>query len=45
MRGLGLRADANIARQRGSNAMTGAMLSASGQLLGGAADVYAMKRT
>ncbi len=44
MRGLGFRADANIARQRSSNAMAGGFLSASGQLLGGAADAYAMKR-
>lgn len=45
MRGLGFQADANIARQRGRNAMTGGALSASGQLLGGYADAYAMKRT
>lgn len=45
LRGLGLRADANIASQRGRNAMTGSVLSATGQLLGGGADAYAMKRT
>jgi len=45
MRGLGFQTDANVARQRSSNAMTGGYLAASGQLLGGAADAYAMKRT
>lgn len=45
MRGLGFRTDANVARQRAKNALAGGFLSASGQLLGGMADAYAMKRT
>lgn len=45
MRGLGFQTDAAFARQRSKNAMTGGMLSATGQLLGGSADVYAMRRT
>lgn len=45
LRGLGFQTDANVARQRSRNAMAGGALSTAGQLLGGAADVYAMKRT
>ncbi len=45
MRGLGFQTDANIAKQRSKNAMAGGFLSGSGQLLGGMADAYAMKRT
>lgn len=43
MRGLGFQTDANIARQRSTNAMAGGYLAASGQLLGGSADAYVMR--
>jgi hypothetical protein len=45
MRGLGFQTDASVAKSRSKSAMAGGYLAASGQLLGGAADAYAMKRT
>jgi hypothetical protein len=45
MRSLGFGNDARYARSRASNARAGGYLSVAGELLGGAADAYAMKRT
>lgn len=45
MRGLGFQTDASFAGQRSKNAMTGGALSATGQLLGGMSNAYAMRRT
>jgi hypothetical protein len=45
MRSCGFRTDAKFAGSRASNARAGGALSASGELLGGAAEAYAMKRT
>lgn len=45
MRTMGFQHDARFARSRSSNALTGGYLSAAGELLGGGAEAYAMKRT
>lgn len=43
VRGMGFRTESRFARQRASSAMAGGFLSAAGQLLGGASDVYDLK--